>query len=98
MSFINLLAGQFGLARLMAMLGPTLPIGGSSFRKSSGRRRWKARTGLNPPNRSGWWRRNADLAPVLITERMLMRHGWYRRQLRKQGVAIDLNAKNSVRL
>ena len=49
-----------------------------------------------PPNDTGWYRRNAELRPMPITERMLLRHGWYRRQLRKQGVAIDPNAKNAV--
>jgi hypothetical protein len=40
-------------------------------------------------NRTGWYRRNADISPLVITERMLMRHGWYRRQLRKEGVAVQ---------
>jgi hypothetical protein len=52
----------------------------------------------NPPNRTGWFQRRADLAPMVITERMLLRHGWYRRQLRKQGVPLVKGVLNSVML
>lgn len=47
---------------------------------------------------AGRWMRNRAIKPMPITERMLMRHGWYRRKLRKEGIAIDPNAKNAVRL
>lgn len=42
--------------------------------------------------------RGRNPRPMPITERMLLRHGWYRRKLRKEGIAIDPNAKNAVRL
>jgi hypothetical protein len=41
-------------------------------------------------------RARSDVYPPVITERMLMRHGWYRRKLRKQGIAIDPGAKNAM--
>lgn len=40
-------------------------------------------------------RARIDLSPLLITERMLMRHGWWRRKVRKEGVAIG-SRKNEV--
>lgn len=49
-------------------------------------------------NNTGWWRRNTDLSPLLMTERMLMRHGWYRRKLRKQGIWMKTTGPNEVML
>jgi ribosomal protein L11 methylase PrmA len=51
---------------------------------------------IDPPSDAGRWMRGRNIRPIPITERMLLRHGWYRRKLRKEGVAIDPDAKNSV--
>jgi hypothetical protein len=48
------------------------------------------------PSDAGRLMRGRTPRPMPITERMLMRHGWYRRKLRKEGIAIDPNAKNAM--
>lgn len=53
---------------------------------------------FDPSSDAGRWMRGRNPRPMPITERMLLRHGWYRRKLRKEGIAIDPNAKNAVRL
>ena len=93
-----LMAMAGGLAHFSQMIGPSAPIAGSSFRKRSNRTRYRKYSGDHPTNDTGWWRQRADIRPMVITERMLLRHGWYRRKLRKEGIAIDPNAKNAVRL
>ena len=93
LSAIMAMAGSF--ASFNHIVGPNVPVAGSSFRK---RGRNHKKMMKNPPNNTGWFQRHADLRPMPVTERMLLRHGWYRRQLRKQGIAIDAGAKNAVRL
>jgi hypothetical protein len=83
-TFLAGIASTLGLAAIGRMLGPPLPT--QNFRKRSTNRGWKSRDGINPQNNTGWWRRNAFISPMVITERMLMRHGWYRRKLRTEGV------------
>ena len=50
------------------------------------------------PSDAGRLMRGRDPITIVITERMLMRHGWYRRQLRKQGISMRDVGKNSVML
>lgn len=84
------LLGMPNIFNLMGNSPPTSPV--SSFRK---RGRSHKKMMKNPPNRTGWFQRHADISPMVITERMLMRHGWWRRKVRKEGVAIG-SRKNEV--
>lgn len=90
--FLAGLASVMGMGRLIDLIGPPLPSGPAPRFRKRGRNHKKMMK--NPPNRTGWFQRHADLSPLVITERMLMRHGWYRRKMRKQGIPIG--TKNSM--
>jgi hypothetical protein len=84
-----------GFRELGHMIGPSAPIAGSSFRKRS-RQRGRKYISKHPPNTTGWYQRNAEINPMPITLRMLERHSWYRRQMRKHGIKIEPGAKNAM--
>lgn len=94
--FMRTFAAVAGLINLQSRA--PMPIAGHSYSGRRGPARPPGKGMSGPPNDTGWWQRHASIRPMVITERMLMRHGWYRRKLRQQGIAIDSNAKNAVRL
>lgn len=90
MSFIGGL-GRFGIGALaaisrnfmlpsFALFGTQRPTSPDFGRGGRGRRH----SGVHPANNTGWWRARADISPIAITEKMLLRHGWYRRNLRNE--------------
>lgn len=91
-------ASLLGMPNIFGLMdrGESLPTPRSSFRKRGRRSRSRKYYGDRPRNNTGWWRRRADIAPMPITERMLLRHGWYRRQLRKQGIPMAEKFVNAV--
>ena len=94
-AFLSAVAGMVAQSNLRSLIGPSVPIGPSpGFRKRASSRGKKMMK--NPPNCTGWFQRHATISSLVVTERMLMRHGWYRRKLRKQGIAIEPSAKNSM--
>lgn len=92
--FLSGLASVMEMGRLLDLIGPPLPTGPAQRFRKRGRNHKKMPP--NPPNDTGWYRHNSEIRPMPITERMLMRHGWYRRKLRKQGIAMNPNAKNAM--
>lgn len=96
-AFLSAIAGMVAQSNLRSLIGPSAPIGPSpGFRKRASSRGKKMMK--NPPNHTGWFQRHATLWHPPITERMLMRHGWYRRKLRKRGIDMRAaaDAKNAM--
>lgn len=92
-SFFSSLAAAFSLQNAVKMIGP-MPTG-HSYRGRRGPASAPGKGRCVTANDTGWWRRHALIRPMPVTERMLMRHGWYRRKLRKQG--IDMRAAHDAK-
>lgn len=81
------LSQHFTIPFLPPMVEGPRPPQPRGFKKQS---RYRGRKRGHSPNETGWFRRHAVIDPLPVTEKMLMRHGWYRRKLRNEAANANL--------